>query len=88
MLILYLTGLIPVIWLALRSAPYFINNGLVGLIENADAIFNHPFQITLVKGSLRVALIFCLIYAIGIGIYISTKKNYRRGEEKRKLLPC
>ena len=81
MLILYLTGLIPVIWLALRSAPHFINNGLVGLIENADAIFNHPFQITLVKGSLRVALIFCLIYAIGIGIYISTKKNYRRGEE-------
>ena len=53
-IILYSSGLIPVIWLALRSAPYFTDNGLVGLIENAGDIFNNPFHITFVKGSLQV----------------------------------
>jgi type IV secretion system protein VirD4 len=81
MLILYLIGLVPVVWLSLRSAPFFIENGLVGVLENADSIFNDPFHITLVKGSLRVALIFCLIYVVGIGIYLSTERNYRRREE-------
>ena len=78
---LYLTGLIPVTWFAIKSAPYFIDNGLVGILENADDIFNNPFRITLGKGSLRVALIFCLIYVIGIAIYLSTEKNYRHREE-------
>ena len=81
MLILYLIGLIPVMWFSLRSAPFFIDNGLVGILENADSIFNDPFHITLVKGSPRVALIFCLIYGLGIGIYISSERNYRRREE-------
>ena len=81
MLILYLIGLIPIVWFSLRSAPFFIDNGLVGILENADSIFNDPFHITLVKGSPRVALIFCLLYGLGIGIYISSERNYRRREE-------
>ena len=48
-LALYLTGLIPVTWFALKSAPYFTTNGLVGILENADDIFNNPFHITLRK---------------------------------------
>lgn len=81
MVILYLTGLIPVVWFALKSAPYFVKNGLVGILENAGDIFNNPFHITLVQGSFQVALIFCVIYGIGIGVYLSTEKNYRRREE-------
>ena len=81
MIALYLSGLIPVVWLALKSAPYFIKNGLVGILENAGDIFNNPFHITLVRGSLRVTLIFCVLYAIGIGIYLSTERNFRRREE-------
>ena len=81
MIVLYLTGLIPVIWFALRSAPYFVKNGLVGILENAGDIFNHPFHITFGQGSLQAVLIFCVIYALGIGIYLSTEKNYRRREE-------
>ena len=80
-IVLYLTGLIPVVWLGLKSAPYFIKNGLVGILENAGDIFNNPFHITLVRGSLRVTLIFCVLYAIGIGIYLSTERNFRRREE-------
>ena len=81
MIALYCTGLIPVVWLRLKSAPYFIKNGLVGILENAGDIFNNPFHITFVEGSLRVALIFCAIYGVGLGIYLSTEKNYRRREE-------
>ena len=80
-IILYSSGLIPVIWLALRSAPYFTDNGLVGLIENAGDIFNNPFHITFVKGCLQVVLIFIVLYGIGIGIYLSSERNYRRREE-------
>ncbi len=80
-IICYVAGLIPVTWLALKSAPYFINNGLVGILENAGDIFNNPFRIVLVEGSFRVALIFILLYAFGIGVYLSTEKNYRRREE-------
>lgn len=81
MIVLYLTGLIPVIWFALRSAPYFVKNGLVGILENAGDIFNHPIHITFGQGSFQAVLIFCVIYVIGIGIYLSTEKNYRRREE-------
>ena len=81
MIALYLIGLIPVIWLSLRSAPYFIANGLVGILEHADEIFGEPFHITFVEGSLRVVLLFCFLYGIGIGIYLSIERNYRRREE-------
>ena len=80
-IILYFTGLIPVIWLALKSAPYFIKNGLVGIFENAGDVFNNPFRITIVPGSLKVVLIFCLLYGIGLGIYLSSERNFRRREE-------
>ena len=80
-IILYLTGIIPVAWFAIKSAPYFIKNGLVGILENAGDIFNNPFRIVLVKGSLQTVLIFCALYGIGIGIYLSTERNYRRREE-------
>ena len=80
-IILYASGIIPVTWLALRTAPNFIDNGLVGVLENAGDIFNDPFNITLVQGSLRVALTFILIYLLGIAIYLSSERNYRRREE-------
>ena len=80
-IVLYISGLLPVSWLALRSAPYFIKNGLIGILEHAGEIFNEPFRITTVEGSLKVVLIFCLIYGIGIGMYLSIERNYRRREE-------
>ena len=67
---LYFSGLIPVSWFALKSAPYFVKNGLVGIFENAGDIFNNPFHITIVQGSLQVVLIFGVLYAVGIGIYL------------------
>jgi len=80
-IVLYISGLLPVSWLALRSAPYFIKNGLIGILEHSGEIFNEPFHITTVEGSLKVVLVFCLIYGIGIGVYLSIDRNYRRREE-------
>lgn len=79
-IILYACGLIPVIWLALLIAPS-IGGGLPNLIKNlADAI-NHPFQILWCEDSLKTVLILIFAYAMGIGIYLSTARNYRRREE-------
>ena len=79
-LILYVCGVIPVVWLALLIAPYF-GDGLVGLIRNGGAAFNAPFHITLCEDSLKTVLFFLLCYGLGIGIYLSTDRNYRRREE-------
>ena len=80
-ILLYLLGIIPVTWLSLKCAPYFAERGLFGILENADDIMNDPFRIVIVKDSLRVVLYFCLFYAVGLGIYLSNDRNYRRREE-------
>ena len=68
------------IWFALLIAPY-IETGIAEILLGAEDVFANPFNIKLCENSLRSVLIFLLIYGISIGIYISTKKNYRRGEE-------
>lgn len=73
-------GIIPVTWLALKLAPY-CEEGLFAAFARFDEIFDKPFSITLCHDSLRMVLIPNLIYIMGIGIYISMQKNYRRGEE-------
>ena len=80
-LILYSTGIIPVVWLGLLIAPAITNGGIIELIKNLGNIFNNPFSITLCEGSLKTVLIFILAYILGIGIYVSTARNYRRREE-------
>ena len=46
-----------------------------------EAIFTEPWHIEWCKYSLR-AVLFCLfVYAMGIGIWLSMRHNYRRGEE-------
>ncbi len=79
-LILYSLGLIPTVWLALLIAPAF-GGGLPELLPNLAGIFNKPFSITLCEDSLKTVLIFIGAYVIGIGIYLSTARNYRRREE-------
>lgn len=73
-------GIIPVTWLALKLAPY-CEEGLFAAFARFDEIFDKPFSIELCHDSLRMILILNLIYIMGIGIYISMQKNYRRGEE-------
>lgn len=79
-ILLYCLGTIPVVWLALRIAP-FMEDGLPGLIKNFGAAMSCPFYITLCEDSLKTVLILLLCYGIAIGIYLSTQRNYRRREE-------
>lgn len=79
-ILLYCLGTIPVIWLALRIAP-FMEDGLPGLIKNFGAAMSCPFYITLCGNSLKTILVLLLCYGIAIGIYLSTQRNYRRREE-------
>ena len=80
LLIATLIGIVPAIWLALLFAPY-IDCGLPNIIENLGVILEGPYHIEFCKDSVKTVLIFLLSYAMGIGIYISAKKHYRRGEE-------
>lgn len=79
-ILLYCLGSIPVVWLALRIAP-FMEDGLPGLIKNFGAAMSRPFCITLCGNSLKTILVLLLCYGLAIGIYLSTQRNYRRREE-------
>ena len=79
-IILSLIGIIPVIWLALLIAPY-INGGIAGIIKNITKALDNPFNINFCENSLKTVLFLLLAYGLAIGIYFSTRKNYRRNEE-------
>ena len=79
-LILYSCGLIPVIWFGLLVAPY-VDGGIVDIIKNLSIAFSNPFNISICEDSLKTVLVFIMAYALGLGIYISNDKNYRRREE-------
>jgi len=76
----YAIASIVVIWFAILVAPH-ISGGIPELIKNFGEIMNNPFNITWCENSFRTILIFLLIYGIGVGMYLSTRKNYRRQEE-------
>ncbi len=79
-IIIYILGFIPVIWFALLIAPSF-QGGLLSIIEDFPLRMEDPFSITWCNDSIKVILLFSCIYILGIVMYLSTKRNYRRGEE-------
>ena len=79
-LVLYAAGLIPVTWIALLAAPA-MSRGLPGLIQDLPNAMSDPFHIQPSEYSLRTVFLFAAAYVMGVGIWISTKRNYRRGEE-------
>ena len=79
-LILYSFGVIPVIWLGLLIAPA-MSDGLKSLIANFGTIMANPFHIELCEGSLKTVLVLLFCYLMGIGIWISCSRNYRKREE-------
>lgn len=77
---IYIIGLIPVIWLSLLVAPYNYG-GLSLIITEFSKAINEPFSLVWCDDSLKTIFLFVFIYALGILIYISNDKNYRRREE-------
>ena len=72
--------LIPTIWFALLIAPY-MDKGLINAIPYLNEVLNHPFQIQWTNSTLKTIGIFLIIYVLGVGMYLSSSKNYRRTEE-------
>ena len=72
--------LIPTIWFALLIASY-MDKGLINAIPYLSEALNHPFSIHWCDASLKTIGIFLIVYALAIGMYLSSAKNYRRTEE-------
>lgn len=78
--ILYAVFFIPVVWAALLTAPS-LSGGLPEILANLTVALNNPFDIRWVEDTPKCILLFITAYGMGIGIYLSTKRNYRRREE-------
>ena len=78
--ILCLIGILPVVWLGLLITPA-ASGGLPGIVARFPAIMNHPFRIELCEDSVKTVLFLLCAYGLGIGIFLSSRRNYRRGEE-------
>ena len=72
--------MIPVVWAALLVAPA-IAGGLPEILENLTAALNNPLHIEWCEDSVKTVLLFIVAYGMGIGIYLSTKRNTRPREE-------
>ena len=77
-IILFVLGCLPVVWLALIVAPY-CDGGIVGIINGLSS--GDYTKITLCENSLKTVLIFLLMYALTVGIILSSQHNYRKGIE-------
>lgn len=79
---IWLAGL-PVIWWAAILIADAIQSGrnLFELMEVLTEKLNHPFQLHYTEYTIKSVLVCTLLYAAGIGIFYSSQKNYRRGEE-------
>ena len=79
-IILYCFGVIPVVWIALLTAPY-IDGGLFEFVKGFGTAMGDPFHITLCEGTPKTILLMLAVYGFALAIYLSNDRNYRRREE-------
>ena len=79
MLLLFAFFSLPVMYFALAAAPC-LEAGLSGMLQGMMLALEKP-NIVFCKDSLKTVLLFLLVYAGSIGVYLSMQKNYRRGAE-------
>ena len=79
-LVLCLFGILPVVWLGLLIAPA-AHGGLPEIVARFPAVMNDPFHIELCGDSLKTVLILLCAYGLAVGVILSSRRNYRRGEE-------
>lgn len=72
--------IIPIIWLAILIAPY-MDQGLMYALPHFSEALNHPFDLQWSAYTFKTTTIFMTAYLLGIGIYLSSPKNYRRQQE-------
>ena len=79
---IWLAGLPAIWWVAILLADAIQpGRNLFELMEVLTEKLNHPFQFHYTEYTIKSMLVCTLLYAAGIGIFYSSQKNYRRGEE-------
>lgn len=78
--VLALLGAPAVAWLALLIAPALALDRTQLLAGLATAMEN-PFSIQIIDSSLQTVLVALGAYALGIAVYFSSRRNWRRREE-------
>lgn len=79
---IWLAGLSVIWWVAILLADAIQpGRNLFELMEVLTEKLNHPFQFHYTEYTIKSMLVGTLLYAAGIGIFYSSQKNYRRGEE-------
>ena len=79
---IWLAGLPVIWWVAILLADAIQpDRNLFELMEVLTEKLNHPFQFHYTEYTIKSMLVCTLLYAAGIGIFYSSQKNYRRGEE-------
>ena len=72
--------IILITWLAILIAPY-MDQGLIYALPHFSEALNHPFHLQWSAYTFKTITIFMIAYLLGIGIYLSSPKNYRRQQE-------
>ena len=55
--------------------------GLPEIVARFPAVMNDPFHIELCGDSLKTVLVLLCAYGLAVGVILSSRRNYRRGEE-------
>ena len=74
---------LPVVWWAAVLIADCIDPGqnLLEILESLTEKLNHPAALHFTRYTGKTMMICTLLYGMGIGIYYSSQRNYRRGEE-------
>ena len=68
------------VWLGLLIAPA-AHGGLPEIVARFPAVMNDLFHIELCGDSLKTVLVLLCAYGLAVGVILSSRRNYRRGEE-------
>ena len=74
---------LPVVWWAgaITACAIEPDTNLLQILQVLTEKLDQPFSITYTPYTLRCVFTFTIAYVLGIGIYYSQKRNYRRGVE-------
>lgn len=76
-------AVLPVVWWAgaITACAIKPDTNLLQILQVLTEKLDQPFSISYTPYTLRCVFTFTIAYVLGIGIYYSQKKNYRRGVE-------
>ena len=77
---LILLGILPVAWLGLHLAPH-LGDGLAEILSAFQQAMEQPFSILWCPNSLKCVLACLGIYALCVGVAVSSQRSTRNGEE-------